>query len=219
MSRHVFIDNSNIIWGAQRAAATLEPDAVWLAVRIYWRNLFQLVERPGKVITRVLAGSVVGGNDQLWDYAHRQGYDTKLLKQVERYDGRLGEQAVDEMLILQISNALLDFDPPQTLVLVTGDGKETEFGNSFSRQVERALKRGWEVEVWSWEDQLSSRFGHLRSAAGRRPKICLLDPHWRQITFTKAGSYKVNGSQVNVGGRVVAPLPPEEPQRPVVAAS
>ncbi len=206
MSRHVFIDNSNIIWGAQRASATIEPGAVWLAVRIYWRNLFALVEHPGRVVTRVLAGSIPPGNEQLWVYAQREGYDTKLLKKVKSDDGRLGEQAVDEMLILQISHVLLDFDPPQTLVLVTGDGKETEFGNSFSREVERALKRGWEVEVWSWKDQLSARFARARSPTGRQPKICHLDPHWSQITFTQAGQYWVNGVSINVGGRVVAPL-------------
>lgn len=206
MSRHVFIDNSNIIWGAQRAAATLEPGAVWLSVRIYWRNLFQLVEHPGKVVTRVLAGSVPPGNEQLWEYAHREGFDTKLLKKVERDDGRLGEQAVDEMLILQISHVLLDFSPPQTLVLVTGDGKETEFGNSFSREVERAMKHGWDVEVWSWKEQLSSKFGRAKSPTGRHPKICHLDQYWRQVTFTQAGQYNVNGASINVAGRVVSPL-------------
>jgi NYN domain len=206
MSRHVFIDNSNVIWGAQRASATLEPGAVWLAVRVYWRNLFALVEHPGKVVTRVLSGSIPPGNEQLWEYAQREGYDTKLLHKVERDDGRLGEQAVDEMLILQMSHVLLDFDPPQTMVLVTGDGNETEFGNSFSREVERAMKRGWEVEVWSWKDQLSQRFGRIRSPTGRQPKICHFDPHWKQITFTQAGQYVVNGVAINVAGRVVSPL-------------
>lgn len=206
MSRHVFIDNSNIIWGAQRAAATLEPSAVWLAIRVYWRNLFQLVEHPGRVVTRVLAGSIPPGNEQLWEYAQREGFDTKLLQKVERDDGRFGEQAVDEMLILQIANVLLDFEPPQTLVLVTGDGKETEFGSSFSRQVERALKRGWEVEVWSWKEQISSRFARARSPTGRQAKICHLDPHWNQVTFVQVGQYNVNGVNINVTGRVVSPL-------------
>lgn len=206
MSRHIFVDNSNVIWGAQRACEVLEHGAVWLAVRIYWRNFFALLEHPGKVITRVLAGSVSGGSEPLWEYANRFGYDTKLLRQVERADGRHGEQAVDEMLILQIAHALLDFDPPQTLVLVTGDGKETEFGNSFSREVERALKRGWDVEVWSWKDQMSSRYERVRSPVGRQPKIHHLDPYWPQITFTKAGRYTLKGVSVDVAGRVVAPL-------------
>ena len=206
MARHVFIDNSNVIWGAQRAAATLEPAAVWLSVRIYWRNLFQLVEHPGKVITRVLAGSIPPGNEQLWEYAHKEGFDTKLLHKVARDDGRLGEQAVDEMLILQISHVLLDYDPPQTLVLVTGDGKETEFGNSFPREVERALKHGWDVEVWSWKEQMSSKFARAKSPTGRVPTIKHFDPYWKAITFTQAGQYNINGTQVSVAGRVVSPL-------------
>lgn len=206
MSRHVFVDNSNVIWGAQRVAATLEPGAVWLAVRVYWRNLFQLLEHPGKVVTRVVAGPIPPGNEQLWEYAHRQGFATKLLRKVERDDGRLGERGVDEMLILPMSHVLLDFEPPQTLVLATGDGSGTEFGNSFSREVERALKRGWDVEVWSWKDQLSSKFARARSPTGRVPKINHFDPYWKQITFTQAGSYAIGGAQIDVAGRVVTPL-------------
>ena len=100
MARHVFIDNSNIFGGAQRAATTLEPEALWLAVRVHYRNLFQLVERDGDVVSRVLAGSVPPGNDALWEHARRGGYDTDLLRRVETDNGRLIEQGVDEMLHL-----------------------------------------------------------------------------------------------------------------------
>lgn len=206
MARHVFVDNSNVIWGAQRAAATYEPEAVWLAVRIYWRNCFRLLEHPGEVITRVMAGSIPPGNDELWDYAHKQGYDTKLLRKVPTDDGRLGEQAVDEMLILQMSHVLLDYDPPQILALATGDGKETEFGNSFSREVERAMKRGWEVEVWSWKEQLSPRFARIKSPTGREPKIKFFDPYYKQITFVQEDDYTFPGTTVHVTGRVVSKL-------------
>jgi hypothetical protein len=35
----------------------LEPDAIWLAVRVYLRNFVNLIE-GGDAVTRVLAGSV-----------------------------------------------------------------------------------------------------------------------------------------------------------------
>jgi len=38
---------------------------------------------------------------------------------------------VDETLHLRIANAILDFDPPQTLVIASGDGKERNRDASF----------------------------------------------------------------------------------------
>jgi hypothetical protein len=206
MARHIVIDNSNIYGGAQRAAETVEPGALWMAVRVYYKNLFALLEHPGGVMTRTMAGSVPPGNEELWEYANKLGYDTQLLKKVEKDEGGLGEQGVDEMLHLKISDVLLDYRPPQTLVLATGDGKQTPHGNSFVRQVERALDHGWEVEIWSWQAQLSSRFSHLRSPTGRAPSIKTLDPYYYSVTFTRTGQYTVKGSSVSVAGRVVAPL-------------
>jgi hypothetical protein len=206
MVRHVVIDNSNIYGGAQRAAETVDPGALWLAVRVYYKNLFALLEHPGGVMTRTMAGSVPPGNDDLWEYAAKGGYDTQLLKKVEKDDGRLGEQAVDEMLHLKIAGLLLDHRPPQTLVLATGDGKQTPHGNSFVRQVERALDHGWEVEVWSWKAQLSSRFSYLRSPTGRAPLIKTFDPYYHSVTFTRGGTYTVKGVSVSVAGRAVSSL-------------
>src|SRR6516225_11488788 len=89
MARHIFIDNSNMYGGAQRAAEKLDPGAVWLAVRLYLRNFVNLIEGRNAT-TRVLAGSVPPGNEGLWQTARDLGYNTDLLKRVERDDGRLG---------------------------------------------------------------------------------------------------------------------------------
>jgi len=157
MGVHVFIDNSNIYGGAQRAARTIEPAVVDRAVRVYYRNLFQVVEQGQPVLTRVLAGSVPPGNDKLWAHARAYSYDTDLLRRVEHDDGRLLEQGVDELLHLKIANALLDHEPPQTLVIVSGDGAVSDFNTGFPLQASRALRRGWRVEVWSWIEQALGR--------------------------------------------------------------
>lgn len=107
------------------------------------------------MVTRVLAGSVPPGNEERWEYAKQGGYDTDLLRKIGTDDGRLAEQGVDELLHLKIANVLLDYDPPQTLILVPGDGRVGTFGTGFLQQAERALKRGWAVEIWSWRDGLS----------------------------------------------------------------
>lgn len=215
MARHVFIDNSNLYGGAQRAASILEPDALWMSVRVYYRNLFRLVE--GDVVsTRVLAGSVPPGNELLWQAARNLGYDTDLLRRVEQDDGRLTEQAVDEMLHLKMANALLDHEPPQTLVVVSGDGKESNWATSFPGQAERALKRGWNVEVWSWRRQLTGKYDTLCRAYLGRILVRVLDPYYQSITFIQAGTYRVEGADVQIAGRIVSVLP--ETEQPGVAA-
>lgn len=212
MAKHIFIDNSNVFGGAQRAVAMLEPEAHWPAVRIYYRNLFQLVEGSGEVASRVLAGSVPPGNDALWEYARRGGYDTDLLRRVEDDDGRLIEQGVDETLHLKIANALLDnpsLDNPsgETLVIVSGDGRRSGSNTSFPGQAERALKQGWSVEVWSWEEQLTKAYERLAQKEPDRVSVQSLDPYYLSVTFTCPGHYyRADGSQVEVADRVVAPL-------------
>lgn len=206
MARHIFIDNSNIFGGAQRAAGNLEQNAVWLSIRVYYRNLFQLLEHRDDVATRVLAGSVPPGNDRLWENARQRGYDTDLLRRVEDDDGRLVEQAVDEMLHLKIANALLDYPAPQTLVIASGDGRVSNWNTSFPGQAERALRHGWDVEVWSWQEQLTGAYARIAQANPGRTSINSLDPYYNAITFVRGGQYHVNGVPVVVRNRVVSPL-------------
>ncbi|CAG8567487.1 12120_t:CDS:2 [Ambispora leptoticha] len=69
------------------------------------------------------------------------------------------EQCVDELLHLKILESLLDYSAPTTLVLASGDGKDSEyFQGGFHKCVVRALERGWKVEVISWQRQLSHNF-------------------------------------------------------------
>lgn len=201
---HVFVDNSNVFGGAQRAATTLEPAVPWFALRVYYHNLFLLIERQHEVATRVLAGSVPPGNEELWQHARNEGYATDLLRRVEDGEGRLIEQAVDEMLHLKIANALLDHEPPQTLIIVSGDGRETPTGSSFPGQVRRALRRGWSVEVWSWKEQCSSVYRRMIDAgqgAGGRLTVRYLDNQYPRITFVKGGTYMIGSAEIVVPAR------------------
>jgi len=209
---HIFVDNSNVIAGAQEAAK-LRENAPWPSVRIYWRNFFQLVEHDYHPVTRMFAGSLPPGNEALWQYARENGYDTSLLKRVSRNDGRTGEQAVDEVLHAKIAGALLDFDAPQALVMVTGDGQQGEFGTSFLQQAERAIRRGWNVELLSWEAQLSGNFVRLARDNPEQITITLLDAFYTSITFLCAGEFHHgDGNLIHVSERVVMPLPVERVQ-------
>jgi hypothetical protein len=53
---------------------------------------------------------------------------------------------------------LVDTQEPSTVVLASGDAAEAEFSGGFLKCVERALLKGWKVEVVSWRDGLSQEY-------------------------------------------------------------
>ncbi|OCK78471.1 hypothetical protein K432DRAFT_301911 [Lepidopterella palustris CBS 459.81] len=65
------------------------------------------------------------------------------------------EQGVDEILHLKILESVVDADRPSTIVLATGDAAEAEYSQGFMAMVERALKKGWNVELISWSKNIS----------------------------------------------------------------
>ncbi|RMZ85805.1 hypothetical protein DV737_g384, partial [Chaetothyriales sp. CBS 132003] len=69
------------------------------------------------------------------------------------------EQAVDEILHLKILESLIDYsDKPSTIVLATGDAAEAEYSGGFLRMVERALEKGWTVELVSFKLNTSNLY-------------------------------------------------------------
>jgi|ERR1700730_2883148 hypothetical protein len=193
MARHVFIDNSNVYGVAQRVAESRDVWEHWTSIRIHYKSLFELIEGQD-VVTKCLAGSVPPDNDVLWQTARGLGYTTDLLHRVEADDGRLIEQGVDEILHLKIANAILDYKPPQTLVIVSGDGRVSQCGTSFPAQAERALKWKWDVEVWSWSDGLTKQYNRLCGSTRAElrsipstPTIAQLPSQKRALTNFPAG--------------------------------
>lgn len=72
------------------------------------------------------------------------------------------EQGVDELLHLKMCQSIIDTEVPSTIVLATGDGAEAEMSDGFLAHVERALKRGWNVELVTWRQQTNG--GYKRKA-------------------------------------------------------
>jgi hypothetical protein len=72
------------------------------------------------------------------------------------------EQGVDELLQLKLHQALAATDnvpEGSTIVLATGDGNIGQFNeDGFLGPVRTALRRGWRVELYAWEDGLSGFF-------------------------------------------------------------
>ena len=68
------------------------------------------------------------------------------------------EQGVDEILHLKILESLVDAKTPSTVVLATGDAAEAEYSQGFMKMVERALERGWKVELVSFRHNTSGAY-------------------------------------------------------------
>lgn len=71
---------------------------------------------------------------------------------------RMIEQGVDEILHLKILESIVDTDVPSTIVLATGDAAQAEYSQGFMAMVERALKKGWKVELVSWSRNVSMMY-------------------------------------------------------------
>ncbi len=189
MPIHVFYDNSNVWGGAQAHRIANEPNVPWVALRIHTTHMFNLIEQGRAATSRVLAGSVPPSTEELWEWARKNKYQTALLRKVESDDGSIIEQGVDEILHLKIANVLIDYPNTDTLVVVTGDGNLSEFGTGFISQIERAIKLGWRIEVWSWSKTLSRKYLTLQKKWPLQVKLIALDPFYESVTFVQPGHY------------------------------
>lgn len=62
-------------------------------------------------------------------------------------DKKWVEQAVDEILHLKMMESVVDCAEPGTMVLGSGDAAEAEYSGGFLKMIERAMAKGWKVEV------------------------------------------------------------------------
>ena len=127
-----------------------------------------------------LLGSAASGHDveigmsvqeQRWRQMHRyhhvhqqhqyQHHGTHLLPPHPEKPQRIRyrEQGVDELLQLKLHQAIAatdDVPEGATIVLATGDGNVGQFNeDGFLGPVRTALRRGWKVELYAWEEGLS----------------------------------------------------------------
>lgn len=93
------------------------------------------------------------------------------------------EQGVDEILHLKILESLVDTDEPTTIVLATGDAAEAEYSDGFMKMVERALQRGWAVELVSFlqTTSLAYRKDKFRAKWGDQFKMINLEGYIEEL--------------------------------------
>jgi hypothetical protein len=93
------------------------------------------------------------------------------------------EQGVDEILHLKMLESIVDTDEPSTIVLATGDAAVAEYSGGFMRMVERALQRGWCVELVSFSlvTSYAYRRKEFREKWGYQFRLIELDPYVEEL--------------------------------------
>lgn len=176
-------------------------------VPLSFHNFSLVLERGRPAAKRVLVGSdkyaairqakAIGYETNILERVHKA---KELTPRQKKYQSRSGgetsgsetnttfpnmsapekwvEQAVDEILHLKILESLIDAQRPSTIVLATGDAAEAEYSGGFLRMVERALAKGWSVELVSFRLNTSSLYKRkeFRSRWGQMFKWVELDP-------------------------------------------
>lgn len=96
---------------------------------------------------------------------------------------RMIEQGVDEILHLKILESVVDTDVPGNIVLATGDAAQAEYSQGFMAMAERALKKGWAVELVSWSKNISAMYTRREwmQAWGDRFRIIYLDDYAEEL--------------------------------------
>ncbi|KAF2640071.1 hypothetical protein P280DRAFT_549889 [Massarina eburnea CBS 473.64] len=96
------------------------------------------------------------------------------------------EQGVDEILHLKMCQSIIDTEVPTTMVLATGDGAQAEHSDGFLAHVERALRKGWKVELVSWRQQTNGGYKNKKWRArwGEQFRIIELDDYLEGLIDT-----------------------------------
>lgn len=183
---HVFVDASNISIGLHDSYKIQHGTPVTTHIKrlpLSFHNFSLILERGRPVAKKVLAGS---DRFAAINEAEKLGYEVNILSRVHKakeytprqlkFRNALGpggssemgssiserwvEQCVDEILHLKMLESLIDTDKPATIVLATGDAAEAEYSGGFLKMVERALQKGWSVEVVSFA--MNTSFAYKR---------------------------------------------------------
>ena len=177
MSVSIFWDNSNIwLVGKKKVCSQIEPGDE-NAFRIDFGKLLDFALNSRALDYAFVGGSVPPSTDSLWQRFISLGIQVETQERGQASGGEIG---VDQIIQLSMANRILDCDAPGTMVLLTGDGSGYSDGKGFIKQLERAHKRGWKVEIVSWDAGCNR---HLRQFADENGVYRSLEPVYKQVSF------------------------------------
>ncbi len=174
----IYWDNSNIYINAQEIAAEREGGDARYRMRLHFRNLLRLAHADRPVESAVAVGSVPPELRTVWTRLENEGVKVYLS---ERGALHGTEQGVDQKLQANMLRDALDYNgDPGIAVLLTGDGAGFYDGVGFHADLERMSRKGWRIEVLSWQHSCNRRMKEWARHAGT---FIPLDDFYDSITF------------------------------------
>jgi hypothetical protein len=190
---HIFWDGNNILGGAERTAKESESEPGFPYLRVYFKNLLDVVRSGRHPLRAWMSGSIPPPEDGVWAYATGLGIRLDLSRRTA--DGREG--LLDQTLRERMLSTEFDFPERGAIALMTGDGAGWESNEGFFANLKRLKARGWAIELYSWRCNVN---GNMRRWVESNGKYVELDRWYRYVTFVVDGS--------GCPPRVVSYLPP-----------
>lgn len=173
---HILWDNSNIFVSGRAVCDKLEYKPK--GFRINFEQLIDLAADRRPIEQVFCVGSVPPPTDSVW--GHIQRLTGKKPELYERGAASGKEQAVDQALQTRMLRLGYDYNPPETIVLLSGDGSGFEEGIGFFSDIKRLHQVGWKVEVLSWRDHCKRV---MREWAEQNGLFVSLDDFYGSVTF------------------------------------
>ncbi|GAB3440683.1 NYN domain-containing protein [Insolitispirillum peregrinum] len=174
---HIIWDNSNIFISGKHACGRLEGGKEG-AFRINFESLVDLAANNRPIEQVFCVGSVPPPTDAVWGHIKKKTGKEPELYERGAASGR--EQAIDQALQTRMLRLGYDFDPAETLVLLSGDGSGHEQGEGFFADIQRLHRVGWNIEVLSWKDSCNKA---MRRWVEENGLFVPLDDFYSSVTF------------------------------------
>lgn len=178
---YIFWDNSNIFISAKQVAEERDNLLGAHDLRLQFEHLHRLASMGRPVANTFVVGSIP---PDLKVWARLRKATGATIELLERGESSGTEQGVDASLQVPMLRALIDEEAPCVAVLLTGDGRGYQDGVGFHADLERMHRRGWGIEVLSWDHSCNSGLKSWAKAVGA---YVPLNAHYRQITFIEGG--------------------------------
>ena len=164
--------------GACKAAEQREGNSAYARARLKFPNLLKLAQAERPIEKALAVGSVPPQLRHVWNRLESEGVSVQLL---ERGSHTGTEQGVDQVLQVQMLRDAADYNgDPGVAVLLTGDGRGFYDGIGFHADIERMHRKGWRIEVLSWQHSCNRR---MREWVEENGLFIALDDFYESITY------------------------------------
>jgi hypothetical protein len=188
---HIIWDNSNIFISGRHYCDQIEQQG--RDFRIHFENLIDM-SANGRQIEQVFCiGSVPPPTESVWGHIEKKTGKKPELYERGADSGK--EQAIDQALQTRMLRLGYDYNPPETIVLLSGDGSGYEEGVGFFSDIKRLHQVGWKIEVVSWKQNTKQV---MRKWAEENGIFIPLEDFYGSITFIQK---KRNGKPVDYDKR------------------